>query len=74
MENPTFEESLQELEKIVMELEQGDVPLESALDAFKRGMELSKHCQDTLIKAEKTLTKMMSEANEEVTFEGNEEA
>ncbi|EPF4398811.1 exodeoxyribonuclease VII small subunit [Enterococcus hirae] len=74
MENPTFEESLQELEKIVMELEQGDVPLESALDAFKRGMELSKDCQDTLTKAEKTLTKMMSEANEEVTFEGNEEA
>ena len=27
MENPTFEESLQELEKIVMQLEQGDVPL-----------------------------------------------
>ena len=51
MENPTFEESLQELEKIVMQLEQGDVPLESALDSFKRGMELSKHCQDTLAKA-----------------------
>lgn len=48
MANPTFEESLQELEKIVMQLEQGDVPLESALDAFKRGMELSKQCQDTL--------------------------
>ena len=35
MENPTFEESLQELEKIVVQLEQGDVPLEKALDAFK---------------------------------------
>ncbi|MBF8807672.1 MAG: exodeoxyribonuclease VII small subunit [Enterococcus lacertideformus] len=74
MENPTFEESLQELEKIVMQLEQGDVPLESALDAFKRGMELSKHCQDTLTRAEETLTKMMTEANEEVIFDGNEEA
>ncbi|EPH99229.1 MULTISPECIES: exodeoxyribonuclease VII small subunit [unclassified Enterococcus] len=74
MENPTFEESLQELEKIVLQLEQGDVPLEEALDAFKRGMELSKQCQDTLAKAEKTLTKMMTEANEEVVFDTNEES
>lgn len=74
MANPTFEESLQELEKIVMQLEQGDVPLESALDAFKRGMELSNQCQDTLTKAEETLTKMMTEANEEISFEGKEEA
>jgi exodeoxyribonuclease VII small subunit len=74
MENPTFEESLQELEKIVTQLEQGDVPLEEALDAFKRGMELSKQCQDTLAKAEKTLTKMMTEANEEVVFDTNEES
>ncbi|HGF7633381.1 TPA: exodeoxyribonuclease VII small subunit [Enterococcus faecium] len=74
MENPTFEESLQELEKIVMQLEQGDVPLESALDSFKRGMGLSKHCQDTLAKAEETLTKMMTESNEEVDFDGNEES
>ncbi|MBC9707998.1 MAG: exodeoxyribonuclease VII small subunit, partial [Enterococcus sp.] len=54
--------------------EQGDVPLESALDSFKRGMELSKHCQDTLAKAEETLTKMMTESNEEVDFDGNEES
>lgn len=74
MANPTFEESLQELEKIVMQLEQGDVPLESALDAFKRGMKLSKQCQDTLTKAEETLTKMMTESNEEISFEGKEEA
>lgn len=69
MANPTFEESLQELEQIVNQLEQGDVPLEEALQAFQKGMKLSKECQDTLTKAEKTLTKMMSETNEEVPFE-----
>jgi len=37
MANPTFEESLQELEQIVTRLEQGDVPLEEALDAFQKG-------------------------------------
>ena len=67
--NPTFEESLQELEQIVTRLEQGDVPLEEALDAFQKGMVLSKQCKDTLSKAEKSLTKMMTESNEEVPFE-----
>ena len=55
MANPTFEESLQELEE--------------ALDAFQKGMVLSKQCKDTLSKAEKSLTKMMTESNEEVPFE-----
>ncbi len=45
MANPTFEESLQELEQIVTRLEQGDVPLEEALDAFQKGMVLSKQCK-----------------------------
>lgn len=73
MKNLTFEESLAELEKIVTQLEQGDIPLEEALDAFKKGMTLSKQCQDTLAKAEKTLTKVMSDNNEEENFETNEE-
>lgn len=69
MANPTFEESLQELEQIVTRLEQGDVPLEEALDAFQKGMVLSKQCKDTLAKEEKSLTKMMTENNEEVLFD-----
>lgn len=69
MANPTFEESLQELEKIVTQLESGDVPLEEALQAFQKGMKLSKECQDTLTKAEKTLAKMMDENGQEVPFE-----
>ena len=59
----TFEESLNALEEIVQRLERGDVPLEEALAAFQEGMALSKQCQDTLEKAEKTLTKMMTENN-----------
>ncbi|MFD2387125.1 exodeoxyribonuclease VII small subunit [Enterococcus rivorum] len=70
----TFEESLNELEGIVQRLERGDVPLEEALVAFQEGVALSKQCQDTLEKAEKTLTKMMTENNEEVPFEESEEA
>lgn len=70
----TFEESLNALEEIVQRLERGDVPLEEALAAFQEGMALSKQCQDTLEKAEKTLTKMMTENNEEIVFEESEES
>ena len=70
----TFEESLNALEEIVQRLERGDVPLEEALAAFQEGMALSKQCQDTLEKAEKTITKMMTENNEEIVFEESEEA
>jgi len=70
----TFEESLNALEEIVQRLERGDVPLEEALAAFQEGMALSKQCQDTLEKAEKTLTKMTTENNEEIVFEESEEA
>ncbi|WP_442760320.1 exodeoxyribonuclease VII small subunit [Enterococcus italicus] len=65
----TFEESLAELEKIVARLEQGDVPLEEALDVFQQGMVLSKQCKETLENAEKTLTKLITDNNEEVPFE-----
>ena len=68
-EEMTFEESMMALESIVRELEQGDVTLEQALDHFQKGIELSKVCQETLTNAETTLTKIMTETNEEVVFD-----
>lgn len=68
-EEMTFEESMMALESIVRELEQGDVPLEQALAHFQKGIELSKVCQETLTNAETTLTKIMTETNEEVVFD-----
>ncbi len=46
-----FEEALAELESIVKKLE-GDIPLDEAMDAFQKGIELSKVCMENL-KAEK---------------------
>ncbi len=46
-----FEDAIGELESIVKKLE-GDMPLDAAVKAFERGIELSKICIDTL-KAEK---------------------
>ncbi len=66
---PTFEEQLNQLEQIVNHLEQGDVPLEEALDQFQAGMKLSKHLQDTLENAEKTLTHVVDDQGNEKLFE-----
>ncbi|MGX7198918.1 exodeoxyribonuclease VII small subunit [Enterococcus nangangensis] len=57
----TFEENLVALEKIVRQLESGDVPLEEALQSFQTGIALTKELQGTLTKAEDTLTKIMTE-------------
>lgn len=69
----TFEENLIQLEEIVRELEQGDVPLEKALEQFQTGIALSKECQAILTTAEESLTKMMTKTNEEVPFEQEKE-
>ncbi len=49
---PKFEECLQRLEKIVQELEKGDVPLERSLTLFEEGMQLSSSCRKELEQAE----------------------
>ena len=49
---PKFEECLERLEKIVQELEKGDVPLEQSLTLFEEGMKLSNSCRKELEEAE----------------------
>ena len=47
-----FEDCLQRLEKIVQELEKGEVPLEKSLTLFEEGMQLSAACRKELEEAE----------------------
>lgn len=49
---PKFEDSLERLEKIVDELEKGDLPLEKALRLFEEGIDLSNSCRKELEAAE----------------------
>ena len=48
----TFEKSLEELERIVKDLEKGDLPLERSLALFESGMRLSAECKKLLEEAE----------------------
>ncbi len=47
-----FEEQLAELEKVVEQLERGDLPLEDSVGLFERGMKLSEDCKGQLASAE----------------------
>ena len=49
---PSFEAGLAELEKIVEELEDGDLPLEKSLTLFEKGVKLSDSCRTQLQEAE----------------------
>ena len=55
----TFESSLEQLEQIVRELEQGDLPLERSLELFEQGVKLSRECQDRLNQAERRIEILM---------------
>ncbi len=55
----SFEACLEELEKVVKELESGDLPLEKALELFERGVSLSESCRKQLEEAETRLEILM---------------
>ncbi len=55
----TFESSLEQLELIVRELEQGELPLERSLELFEQGVKLSRECQDRLNQAERRIEILM---------------
>ena len=44
----TYEEALQELEKLVSRLESGEMPLEQLLSGYQRGAELLQYCRAKL--------------------------
>jgi len=48
----SLEAALSELEKIVASMEDGELPLEGSLAAYKRGAELLKYCQGALADAQ----------------------
>jgi len=59
MAKKTFEQSMKQLEQIVVELESGELTLEQAIKKFEEGMELSKFCSQKLEETERKITLLM---------------
>ncbi len=71
--SPKFEASLEELERIVKELEKGDLPLEQSLALFESGMRLSAECKRQLEEAESRVEILMKKGSELVPTPFNPE-
>ena len=54
----SFEDALKQLETIVRELEQGNVPLERSIEMYERGATLRSHCDGLLKAAEAKVEKI----------------
>ena len=57
----SFEEKLNNLEKIVSELEQGNIDLDDAINKYTEAMKLAKDCSKKLDEATKAVNKILAE-------------
>ena len=64
IENMSFEASVEELETIVQQLEQGDLPLDKALTQFERGIGLARNGQQKLQGAQQKVDILMANNGE----------
>ena len=63
----TFEQAMSELERIVTELERGDVPLEDSISLYEKGAELKKRCESKLKEAEQKVAAITLDEDGSVT-------
>lgn len=76
MEKINFEENMEKLEKIVTDLEKGELNLDDSVKKFEEGIKLSKECNKILEEAEKKITILLEENGEtkEEAFNTDENA
>ncbi len=65
----TFEASLNELERIVKQLEDGDLALEESLKLFEDGIRLSRECRERLANAERRIEVLMKGSDGTISLE-----
>lgn len=63
-ELPDFEKALEELESLIEQLESGELNLDQSLQQFKRGVELTRHCQGVLEQAQQIVEQLIEPDDE----------
>lgn len=58
MTSVSFEQSMSDLESIVLQLEKGELSLEQALSQFEKGIQLARTCQELLVQAEQKIAQL----------------
>lgn len=68
-EKKTFEQSIMELGEIVRKLDNGQTPLDEAMELFERGVKLTKECNEMLDSAEQKVSILLKNTDGEITAE-----
>ena len=68
-----FEEALEELERLVSSMEEGELSLEDSMMAFEKGIKLTRECQTALQKAEQKVQILLNESGETQAFDVKDE-
>ena len=68
-----FEEALEELERLVSSMEEGELSLEDSMKAFEKGIKLTRECQTALQKAEQKVQILLNESGETQAFDVKDE-
>ena len=70
-----FEQALEDLEELVSAMEQGELSLEDSLQAFEKGIKLTRECQTALKNAEQKVQVLINEngKTEELEFEADDD-
>ena len=55
---PSFEDAITEVERIVEQIESGEIGLEASLARYERGASLVKHCRELLARAEQRIEEL----------------
>ena len=69
MAQKTFEQSMKQLERIVQELEDGELPLEKAIKKFEEGMKLTRFCSAKLDETEKKVSILLKNTDGQMVAE-----
>ena len=73
LEKNSLEHSLQRLQEIVESLEQGDAPLDDAVNLYEEGIRISKECAEKLKAAELKIKKLSKGIEGQLTLKESDE-
>ncbi len=73
IESLRFDEALERLERLALQLEQGDIPLEEALAVYERAVRLFRHCRTRLDEVERKLELLTRDLDGDVATESIDE-
>lgn len=72
-QNPfDFEQALEELETLVTAMEEGEMSLEDSLQAFEKGIKLTRDCQSALKQAEQKVQVLLNDSGDTEDFATDE--